>query len=728
MFWSSAFLAGGALGVLGAKKYLKRRREPAPWLKHSRSQGTSNLQIEAANQPSVPNYTISTSGRLTHFGNILRQLKEKPPRILSKAAAKDLRRKQWKEISLDAEELSTEEALANHRFSRASVLLGSTLLCTLIYPPLTLLHIPILFVEGIPIYREALQDLFTKHRVTSTVTDAILILGFMGFSIYMPSILVMSAAGGWVYAFTNRLIIKTQNHTRQNLTNLFGEQPQTVWLAQNGIELEVPFESVKEGDVIVIDAGQVIPVDGFICAGIASIDQHMLTGEAQPAEKGVGAPVFAATVVLTGRIYLQIEKRGAETAAAQIAEILSQTSSFTSSVQLRGKEISDRFALPTLTLSLMTSPLLGFNRALAILISGFGYNMKVLGPLSVLNFLQYTARHGILIKDGRALEQISKVDTIVFDKTGTLTLEQPHVGTIYSCHDTSAESILTYAATAEQRQTHPIANAIQQAAQEQGISLPPIHEAAYEIGYGIKVKMGEQQILVGSTRFMAMEDLTIPADLQLIEATAHAQGYSLVYVAVDGRVEGAIELRPTLRPEAKRIIEELHHLGLDLYIISGDHEGPTRALATQLGIDRYLAETLPENKAALIARLQDEGRCVVFVGDGINDSIALQKAQVSISLHGASTIATDTAQIILMDQTLCQLGELFAIATQYEFNMQRNLLASFAPGVIITGGAMLGVVGLPTAMVLGTAGYVLGLFNAMYPLLHDTPDDSFTTT
>jgi Cu2+-exporting ATPase len=489
-----------------------------------------------------------------------------------------------------------------------------------------------------------------------------------------------------------------------------------VWVYKDGVEIEVPFTSVQAGDLVIVDAGHMIPVDGVIAEGMASIDQRALTGEAQPAEKTVGDVVFAATIVLAGKIFIRVEKTGAETAAAQIGQILNSTSNFTSSVQLRGQAISDRSALPTLLLSGLALPLAGPNASLAVLFSGLGYTMKILGPLSVLNFLQVTSHHGILIKDGRALEQLSKVDTIVFDKTGTLTLDQPHVGAIYTCYNYTPDLLLTLAAAAEHRQSHPVARAILHAAQEKALMLPAIHDAAYEVGYGIQVTWNEDVIRVGSHRYMTMSAISIPAEFEILREKAHVQGYSLVYVAVNDRLAGALELHPTVRPEAKRIVAGLRAAGLDLYIISGDQTGPTRALAEQLGIEHFFAETLPEHKADHIARLQEQGRFVCFIGDGINDSIALKKAQVSISLRGASTIATDTAQIILMDQTLNQLETLFTLSQKFESNMRWNFMSSTVPGTVIIGGALVGVVNFGASITLFYLGLGAGLVNAMLPL------------
>ena len=380
------------------------------------------------------------------------------------------------EVSLEQEELTKEQKVAHQGFVKASIMLASTTISALLYPPLILLHVPPMLYLAIPFYKQAYDDFFNKQKVTTTVVDAVFSIGSLSYAIVNPPILVVSVAGSWFFTLTAKVVSGTKASTRKSLTNILGQQPQFVWLLKDGIEVEVPFETVQAGDILVIDAGQVIPVDGTIYDGVASIDQHMLTGESQPFDAGMGEPVFAGTVVLSGKIYVQVEKTGEETAAAQIGQILIQTSDFTPSLQLRAQDIADDAALPTFVLATLSWPFLGINSALAILYSGIGYNMSILGPISVLNYIQLGARQAILIKDGRVLEQISKVDTIVFDKTGTLTLEQPHVGAIYPCNGYTEESLLTIAAAAEHRQTHPIARSICQEAQERQLDLPSISD------------------------------------------------------------------------------------------------------------------------------------------------------------------------------------------------------------------------------------------------------------
>nr|WP_129677793.1 heavy metal translocating P-type ATPase [Candidatus Chloroploca sp. Khr17] len=628
----------------------------------------------------------------------------------------DKRTQHLKTISLDAHVVSKEQLFARKQLKFHLALLASTTISWMVYPPLLALHLPFLFYLSIPMYKQAWKD-FRTRGITTTVVDACLSIGAVGFTLTHLPVLIVGEIGGIIFSITQMIVVDSKDNTRQKITNLFGQQPKSVWVIQDGIELEVPFETMQAGDLVVVDAGQMIPVDGSIHSGAASIDQHMLTGEAQPAEKGAGDPVFAATVVLAGRVVIQVEKTGSATAAAQVGQILTDTSNFTASVQLRGKEIADRSAAPTLLLSAVALPFVGLNQTLAILLSGMGRTMRTLGPLSVMNFLQLTARQGILIKDGRALEQVGSVTTVVFDKTGTLTQELPHVGRVLTFYDYDEQQIVTYAAAAEQRQSHPIARAILEAAAARELAVPAISDAAYEVGYGITVSLDGRRVRVGSLRFMEMEGLAFPAGTEELQQQVHAEGHSLVYIAVDERLAGAIELIPTVRPEARRIVDYFRQAGLETVIISGDHTRPTAALAAALGIDRYFAETLPENKAELITQLQQAGKTVCFVGDGINDSIALKKANVSISLRGASTIATDTAQIILMDQSLNQLEALFELSKEFEASMRGNLISSVVPGAVIILGAFTGIVGYGTSILLFTTGFAAGVANAALPLL-----------
>ena len=656
MFLTGVAIASGTL-MAGSKVYLQnKRKKEMPWTvaaerlekrRRKRQRRTSGRFVTSLTkfkrEPIIP------MGRL--MGAPARRLF-----AINPFSNKDGRQEQLLEIANGTEEIemsqlpSKEEQEINHYMAFSGLSLALTTAGALFYPPLTVASIPVLLYMATNFFKWQYNMMFKEKRVGAALIDFMTVTGTLATGHYFAASLTYV-----LLCVSRKLLIKTEDHSRKSLINVFGTEPRFIWIQRDGSEVEIPFEGLSIGDIVVAHAGETIPVDGTIVTGRALVDQRTLTGESQPVEKAIGDTAFASTVVLSGQVHIQVEKAGKETVAAQIGDILNHTADFTSTIQSRGEKVIDRGAVPTLGFSAFALPVLGTAQAVAVLYASFGYHMRIAAPISVLNFLRIASQNGVLIKDGRSLELLSEIDTIVFDKTGTLTEEVPTVGTIYTCHDYGENDVLTYAAAAEYKQTHPIAQAIQQEAHSRELIVPSISEAKYEVGYGLKVLVGgtlaKQGVLVrvGSARFMSMEGITIPADIKKIEAACHAEGNSFVYVALDNQLGGAIELRPTVRPEAKKLTRALRKRHISIVIISGDHEKPTKKLAESLGIDHYFAEVLPQDKAQLIEQLQEKGKSVCFVGDGINDSIALKKANVSISLCGASTIATDTAGIILMD-------------------------------------------------------------------------------
>ena len=606
--------------------------------------------------------------------------------------------------------ISAEEEAINRNLLASATGLSLAAVGMFLYSPLALLSVPFTLYASVDVMREARDALVEERRLRHSILDATVILSALASHLYLAS-----ALASLTYYTGHKLMALTEDNTEQTLRTIIGEQTRTVWRLLDGAEVETPFGDLAVGDIIVVGAGDLIPVDGLIRNGLASVDQHMLSGESRPVEKGAGDLAYAGTVVLTGRIYIQVERTGAATVAAQIGEILRRTADYKSSIQAKGEELSDRSVLPTLGLSAVTLAMLGPSSAVAVIGANYAEILRVVSPLGMLNFLAQAAHQGILIKDGRALELLTQIDTIVFDKTGTLTLEQPHVAHVYTWHGLTEQELLTLAAAAEVRQSHPIAKAILQAAQEQQLHLPAIDEARYEIGYGIKVVVGHQTVLVGSLRFMDLEAIPITNEIHSLQALGHEQGSTFVYVAVDGQLAGAIELQATLRPEAKEMIQQLKARKLAMYIISGDHQEPTKRLAQDLGIDAYFAEVLPEEKAQIVARLQAEGRFVCFVGDGINDAIALKQAHASISLRGASTAATDTAQIVLTDESIQQLDTVFNLAQRFAFQQQIGYLTTFGPGLLCLGGIFFFKFQILSAMICYNVSLVAGLTNALFP-------------
>ena len=634
------------------------------------------------------------------------------------------RRQQLSEITVKEEvlEVSEGEKEAKQTFLLASCGTFLTAGGSLFYAPLYVPGLLIMAYLFKDTFRDAYKALVEERRMGIEMLVAIELPGAV-----LSGFMVMGTFGIWYQKLMRLLLTKTENHSRKSLVNLFGQQPRLVWVLVDSAdgtgkeEVEIPFEQLKSGDLVVVMAGQTIPVDGTISRGMASIDQRMLTGEAQPAQKGAEDSVFAGTVVLSGKIVVRAEQAGEHTVIAQIGEILNHTADFDLSIRSRVETLQDQLAPALLALAGLSLPWIGLSGALAILWYSPGFRMIIFGPMSMVNFLHICSQKRILIKDGRSLELLSEIDTVVFDKTGTLTIEQPTVSQITSLNGLSEEELLIVAAAAEYKQTHPIAKAILTAAAERQLDVPTIDDAHYEIGYGVKVRLhahGEasKSIRVGSERFMALEGITIPADIEAQQAACHAHGYSLVMVAIDDQLSGTIELRPTIRPEAKEVVRCLQAAGKTVTIISGDHEMPTRQLAEELGISQYFANTLPENKAELVAQLQQEGKKVCFVGDGINDAIALKKANVSISLRGATTVATDSAQIVLMDENLTQLTELFEIAQEFKTNVDRTYLGTIIPNTLGIVATLFLHWGYAAAVLFNAAFWIPQLAYVMRPL------------
>lgn len=564
---------------------------------------------------------------------------------------------------------------------------------------------------GWPWFREAWRVAIEEHRFSLLH----LMLAYLVW-LWVGGYYWVCLAGTVFNTLCRKTEFLTQMVTRHTLTHLLAEQPSRVWVVLDGVEVEIPFEQLRRGDILVLTAGQMVPVDGVVVQGAATVDQHRLTGESQPAEKAAGDPVLAATLVLGGRLQVRVEKTGAETAAARIGEVLERT------VERQEIRIADQYRnlektrLPTLAGGTLGWLVGGPTTAVAMLGCNCLPTLIPLRLLTLLNGLKAGAERGILVKDGRGLERLPKIDTVVFDKTGTLTLAQQQVVRIHCRAGRTEAEVLGFAAAAEQRQNHPIAQAILAAAAERALSLPPLDEAHYQLGYGLTVRIRKQRIRVGSERFLAMQDLDLPAGLRMAQKAAHGQGHALVFVAEGEEVVGAVELAAILRPETHRIIAWLRRQGLALYILSGDQDAPTRKLAGELGMDGYFANTLPEQKAEQVRELQAQGRRVCFIGDGINDAIALRQADVSLSLRGATTIATDAAQIVLMDDDLTQLQGLWELARDLEGRIAANSRQAVQLSLL----AAAGVLCLPFKFwiveLMWNVNFIAGLNAAVKPL------------
>ena len=565
---------------------------------------------------------------------------------------------------------------------------------------------------SIPTFKAAREVLVEEKRLGVDVLDAIVVVGCLGTMSIFPGAVLC-----WCLSFGRVLVKKTQDNSKKLLLNAFGKQPRYVWLYRDGAEVQIPLDRLQPSDVIVVNTGEVVPVDGIIAQGMAMIDQHALTGESTPAEKGVGDRVFAATLMVAGKILVQVEKSGNETASAKISQILNDTAGYKLSSQHKGERLADKAVIPTLVVGTVGMATMGPGGAVAVLNSDFGTGIRMAAPLAMLSSLALCANKGILVKDGRALELMNEVDTVLFDKTGTLTRERPEVGRIIASHGFAPEQILQFAAAAERKFHHPIALAILHKAQELDLELPPTDDTQYKVGYGITVASRgahhprRQQAVHGAGRCGDDPRSRRSAGSGPPRGTHHGHGVGR------RQVGGAIELHAAVRPEVRQIVQGLRQRGIKhIAIISGDHEAPTRKLAESLGMDRYFAQVLPADKADYVIELQKEGRKVCFVGDGINDSIALKQANVSISLRGASSIATDTAHIVFLEEGLSKLCDLRDIAHDLDRNVRRSWRLILAPNIACIAGVFTLGFGIMASVVTNNVAAMAALANGMLPL------------
>jgi Cu2+-exporting ATPase len=592
----------------------------------------------------------------------------------------------------------------------ASVALAVT--SQFLVPGLAPLSAALFLYSVIPSFKNAYDVVVKQRRLGVDVLDAIVVL-----TCFATNRVLAGTVLGFTLGVARKLVQRTEDNSKKMLLNVFGKQPRFVWLEVDGSEIDTPLERLEINDIIVVHTGETVPVDGEVIDGMAMVDQHTLTGESAPVEKIKGDKVMASTTLIAGKVRVAVTSAGEDTTSAKLTRILNDTAGYTLRSQSKGEELADRAVLPTLALGALGLATRGVNGATAVINCDLGTGIRMAAPIAMLSSLTLSAEHGILVKDGRALEMLRSVDTILFDKTGTLTRERPEVGRVLMYGAYTENRILQWAAAAENKFSHPIAKAIVDQARTLGLPLPQIDDSKYHVGYGITVGVDGHTIRVGSARFMKHEGIALPAGLDAALDAAHEDGNSLVMVGVDGALGGAIELRAAARPEAAAVIAGLRARGVKhLAIISGDHEQPTRKLAERLGMDRYFAEVLPQDKAKYVELLQKEGRTVCFIGDGVNDSIALKKANVSISLRGASSVATDTAQVVFMEDSLTKLLQLRDVSRDLHRNINTSWGLIVIPNLLCIGGAFFAGFGVMHSMLFNQIGGMLAVGNGLLPL------------
>jgi Cu2+-exporting ATPase len=519
---------------------------------------------------------------------------------------------------------------------------------------------------AIPIFRRAFAALFRKSKLNVDVLDAsaTAVLALQG-QFGTAAIMV------WLISLGDLLRNFTMQRSIRAIEGLYDGKAQLCWINRDGEKLRVKVEELRPGDEVVVYPGEGIPVDGPVVAGQATVDQKMLTGESMPVLKSPGDEVFAGTVITEGKLYLRAEKVGDETMASSIVRLLLSAPIGETRAQHYEELFADRL-VPYSFLAAGGSYLMSarVDAAASLLIIDFGTGIRIAGPTTVLAAMAKAARRRILVKGGRCLEQLAEVDAVVFDKTGTLTTGNPEVGAVLPCGRALAPvDILALAAAAEARLTHPVATAIVRAAQERGIPVPERESSEYTIGRGVRAVVDGVDVLVGSGRFLAARGVD-PGE----GGHGRPPAGSSLYVAVGGRLAGRIIYSDPLRPEAAEVVRALRERGIDrIVMLTGDHGAVARATAEAVGITRFVAGMLPEQKAEYVRALQREGRTVAVVGDGINDSLCLAQADVGIAVHGSSDVARNTAHISLLEESLWKVPQAIDIAREAAGLIQTEL-------------------------------------------------------
>ena len=448
-----------------------------------------------------------------------------------------------------------------------------------------------------------------------------------------------------------------------------------VWVRSQGTEVLVPLTKVRSGDEVVVRSGNMIPLDGTVLEGEAMVNQAALTGEAMPVRKTEGSTLYAGTVVEEGECVFIAKAEGGSNRYDKIVAMIEESEKLKSSTENRALVLADKLVPWCLGATVVTYLLTrNATRAISCLMVDFSCALKLSMPLAVLSAMRECGSYHITVKGGKYLEALSKADTIVFDKTGTLTRATPQVVEVVPFSGCDEREVLQLAACLEEHFPHSMANAVVRAAKERGISHEEMHsEVEYIVAHGIASRVGGQRVVIGSHHFVFEDEkCTIPAaEQQKFDALKPA--YSHLYMAASGQLVGVICISDPLRPEAAAVLNGLRALGIrNAVMMTGDSERTAAAIAKQVGVDRFFAEVLPEDKANFVQQAKAEGHTVVMIGDGINDSPALSAADIGIAINSGAAIAREIADVTIKADSLEELVALKAIANSLQKRVHAN--------------------------------------------------------
>jgi P-type Cu+ transporter len=481
---------------------------------------------------------------------------------------------------------------------------------------------------------------------------------------------------------------KAKGRSSEAIKKLMGLQAKTATVEREGIEQEIPIEEVVVGDILHIKPGEKIPVDGKIIEGFSAIDESMLTGESVPIDKNVGDEVIGATINKNGFLKVEATKVGRDTALAQIIKVVEEAQGSKAPIQRLADQISGVFVPIVVALALLTFIVWYFwaapgnfagalEKMIAVLVIACPCALGLATPTSIMAGSGRAAEYGILFKGGEHLEMTHKISAVVLDKTGTVTNGTPVLTDVFTSNAQSEEELLTLVGSAEKQSEHPLAQAIVQGVKERGISLRETTDFEAIPGFGIKAMVDGKEVLVGTRKLMNKYNVSVEAVLDRMKELEGA-GKTAMIAAINGQFAGIVAVADTIKETSKAAISRLKNMGLEVIMITGDNQQTAKAIASQVGIDHVIAEVLPEGKADEIKKLQEKGKKVAMVGDGINDAPALAIADIGMAIGTGTDVAMEAADITLIRGDLTSIADAIFMSKKTIRNIKQNLFWALA--------------------------------------------------